>query len=245
MPPSVRSIAAALLPVSAREWLIRKKTQMSAAPAVGNIAFGDLRRVQPLSRVFGLDRGQSIDRYYIESFLEARRADIRGRVLEIGDDTYTRQFGDKVEASDVLHAEDGNRKATIVGDLTKRTTIAADRFDCVILTQTLHLVPEPAAVLREVHRIVKRDGVVLATVPCISQISRYDADRWGDYWRFTSMGARKLFTDVFAHVELECYGNVLSAVAFLEGLCAEDLLREELDHVDRDYEVTIAVRAVK
>jgi hypothetical protein len=34
---------------------------------------------------------------------------------------------------------------------------------------------------------LKPGGVLLATVSGISQISRYDMYRWGDYWRFTTL----------------------------------------------------------
>ena len=57
------------------------------------VRFGDLRRLSPFSRQFGFDRGQPIDRYYVESFLQEHASSIRGRVLEIGDDFYSRQFG--------------------------------------------------------------------------------------------------------------------------------------------------------
>jgi hypothetical protein len=46
-------------------------------------------------------------------------------------------------------------------------------------------------------------------------------------------------------VSVAPYGNVLSAIAFLHGLAAEELRPEELDHHDPDYQVLIAVRAVK
>src|ERR1044071_606160 len=73
-------------------------------PPVGSVGFGALRRLTPISREFGLDRGQPIDRYYVEDFLERNAADIRGRVLEVGDDRYTRKFGGgRVSRSDVLH----------------------------------------------------------------------------------------------------------------------------------------------
>jgi hypothetical protein len=42
---------------------------------------------------------------------------------------------------------------------------------------------------------------------------------------------------------VETHGNVLAAIAFLQGLAAEELTREELDHLDIDYPVTIAVVA--
>ena len=85
------------------------------------------------------------------------------------------------------------------------------------------------------------------TVPGISQISRYDMDNWGEYWRFTALSIRKLLLEVFPENRLtvEAYGNVLASMAFLHGLVSSELRREELDYRDRDYEVTIVVRAVK
>src|SRR5690606_11879416 len=64
-----------------------------SVPPPGWVRFGSLRRVTPVSERFGYDRGQPVDRYYIENFLEHHRADVRGRVLEIGDASYTRRFG--------------------------------------------------------------------------------------------------------------------------------------------------------
>jgi hypothetical protein len=72
-------------------------------------------------------------------------------------------------------------------------------------------------------------------------------DRWGDYWRFTSLSAKRLFEEVFpaTNVVIETYGNVLTAIALLHGLAAAELKPRELDYRDPDYEVIIAVRAVK
>ena len=55
--------------------------------------FGMLRRVTPISTKWGFDRGLPIDRHYIENFLAVNADDIRGGVLEIGDNSYTRRFG--------------------------------------------------------------------------------------------------------------------------------------------------------
>jgi len=103
------------------------------------------------------------------------------------------------------------------------------------------------AALKTLYRILKPGGVLLATFPGISQISRHDMDRWGDYWRFTTLSARRLLEKVFpaANVRVEAYGNVLAAIAFLHGLATQELRQEELDYGDPDYEVLIAVRAVK
>jgi SAM-dependent methyltransferase len=207
---------------------------------------GALRRVQPISRSFGLDRGQPIDRYYIERFLAAHAADVRGRVLEIGEDTSTRRVGGRqVARCDVLHVQDGNPRATIVDDLARGERIPPDSFDCVICTQTLMFIYDVRAAVATLKRILKPGGVVLATMAGISQVCRFDSDRWGDYWRFTSMAAARLFEDEFGpgHAHVEGHGNVLAAVAFLHGLCAQDLREDELGVDDRDYELVIAVRA--
>ena len=252
-PPTGRrvwQVAKSLTPVSTRRWLRAHWSGSHDAPSAGRVAFGDLRRLTPLSRRWGKDRGgRPIDRYYVERFLAAHSADIHGRVLEVGDDAYTRRFGgDRVGRRDVLHPVPGNAKATIVADLTTDTgPLPAEAFDCVILTQVLHVLADPGPAVRTAHRILRPGGVVLATLAGISQISRWDMERWGDYWRFTTASARRLFVSAFPldHVGVESHGNVLTAISFLQGLTAEEMRPGELDYLDPDYQLLVTVRAVK
>jgi glycosyltransferase involved in cell wall biosynthesis len=209
--------------------------------------FSKLRRLEPISRDFGYDRGLPIDRYYIEQFLARHAADIQGRVLEIGDDTYTDRFGtNRVTISDVLHVDDSNPATTIVGDLATAEHIPSNSFDCIILTQTLQFIYDVPAAIRTLHRILKPGGVLLATFPGVSQIAR---DRWGEiwYWGFTTLSARRLFAEVFpgGTVSIESRGNVLTAISFLNGLAAEELRQKELDYDDPAYQVLIVLRAEK
>jgi SAM-dependent methyltransferase len=167
--------------------------------------------------------------------------------LEIGDNTYTLRFGaSRVTVSDVLHVEESNPQATIVGDLTTAGHIPSDSFDCIILTQTLQLVYDVRAALETVHRILKPGGALLATFPGITQT--YDAE-WGEHWcwSFTTHSARRLFGEIFSesNVKIEAFGNVLAAIAFLHGLAVEELTPLELDHHEAGYDVTITARAVK
>lgn len=212
------------------------------------VRWGALRRLTPVSSVFGLDRGLPIDRYYIERFLQAHRSDIVGRVLEIGDPRYTKAFGgEQVTSSDVLHFVPGNPAATLVGDLATAVGVPQVAFDCTILTQTFPFIFHVDDAIATSRGALKPGGVLLATFPGISQISRYDMDRWGDYWRFTDASARRLFGDVFGeeNVEVVTYGNVLAACALLQGLAADELKPDELDWGDPDYQVIIGVRAIK
>lgn len=216
--------------------------------AMNAVDLGKLDQVKPISTVFGFDRGKPIDRYYIEKFLEANSKDIKGHVLEIGDNSYTMQYGaTKVIKSDVLHATAGNPAATIVADITKADNIPSNSFDCIVLTQTLYLIYDIKAATKELYRILKPHGVMLITVPGISQISRYDMDNWGDYWRFTNLSAQKLFEEVFtpSNIEVKTYGNVLVATAGLYGLAVEDLTPDKFEYNDKDYQLIITARLVK
>jgi SAM-dependent methyltransferase len=202
---------------------------------------------EPLDRDFGKSRGRPIDRWYIHEFLWDRRADVRGRVMEVADSGYTDYLGEgEVTKCDVLHAKPGSPDATLVGDLESGAGIPRQAFDCIVLTQTVHLIYDVAAAIRVVRDALVPGGVVLATLPGISQISQFDRREWGDYWRFTADSARRLFADAFGEdrVEVESYGNVLAAAAFLYGYALEDLTESELGHRDDDFHLLIGVRAV-
>lgn len=207
-----------------------------------------LRSKIPISRVFGFDRGVPIDRYYIEKFLELNSDLIKGVVLEIGDDVYTRSFGGiRVIKNYVLHATPGNNNAIIIGDLTNLPQVEDNLFDCIILTQTLQFIYDVKAAIKTIYRILKPGGIVLATVPGISQIRRYDMNRRGEYWRFTDLSAKRLFGEFFLaeNIEVKNHGNVLVAVAFLHGLAAHELKQKELDCYDQNYQVLITIKAIK
>lgn len=242
------SLANRVLPSPLKRRLRAIYCRLTCWPPVGRVRFGSLRRVTPVSRVFGFDRGQCIDRYYIETFLARYATDIHGCVLEVGDNVYTRRFGDeRVIQSDVLHVTNDNPQASIVADLACADRIPPETFDCIILTQTLHLIYDVRVATRTLYRILKPGGVLLATFPGISQISRYDMERWGDHWRFTTASTHKLFADAFPkdNFQVESHGNVLVAAAYLYGLAAEELDRRELDYTDPDYQLLITVRAEK
>lgn len=216
-------------------------------PAVGAVRFGDLRRTTPIADDFGYDRGGPVDRYYIERFLEDHRADIRGRCLEVGDAEYTLRFGaDTVERADVLHVDPDAPGATFVGDLADGEFLPGDAFDCIVLTQTLHLVYDFTAALRTIERILAPGGVLLMTVP---GISNSDPGEWGPTWHygFTHRSVTRMCDDELAgcDVSLVSYGNVLAAVAFLHGLSAQELTPAELDEHHVEYSLIHAVRAVR
>ena len=246
----IRAATSALLPVDLRRWLrVQQQKYRLQWPRVGAVKDNSFWRLTPISRIFGLNRGLPIDRYYIEQFLSVHSSDIQGRVLEMGDNFYTQKFGgDRVIRSDVLNVVKGNPEATIVADLTSAENIPSNSFDCIICTQTLQMIYDIRTALMHLNRILKPGGVLLVSSHGISKIGRREGiDPWGEYWRLTAQSARRLFLEIFPgeNVEIEVYGNVLSAIASLHGLAAKELSQSELDYSDPDYEVLIVVRAVK
>lgn len=224
------------------------RRRVLGVPATGGVDFGQLRRVQPFGRHFGEDRGRALDRYYIEGFLAAHAADIKGRVLEIGENRYTRQFGgDRVTRCDVLHVSPGNPRATIVADLTDAPQVPDATFDTAIITQTLHLIYDVGSAIRTIHRVLKPGGVLLLTVPGITQIPHGTtwASTW--FWSFTPLAVTRALAESFGSggLTVQSHGNVLSAAAMLYGLSSDDLTPDELDMTDPDYPVIIGARAMR
>lgn len=245
-----RALFLASVPPLRRWWRARRESPHEIPP-VGLVRFGSLRRLSPISRDWGDDRGGPIDRYYITDFLDRHRSDVRGRVLEIAEDVYSRWFGNgRVTHIDILEYRAGEHpRATFVGDLADAPNLPSDAFDCVILTQTLQLIYDVRGAIATAHRVLKPGGVALVTAPGITPVNRHDSESWGDSWcwSFTALSMRRLFEERFAagNVRVETFGNVLAAAAFLYGLGRGELTRHELDHHDPDYEMLIAVRARK
>ncbi|WP_416672250.1 glycosyltransferase [Egbenema bharatensis] len=229
-------------------WLNPLKKSHKNSPPLGRVNLGDMKRLTPICKDFGLERGLPIDRYYIEKFLAGHIPDIQGHVLEIQEPLYTYKFGgNRITKSDVLHIETGNPRATIVADLTRAHHLPSNTFDCIILTQTLQFLYDISAATKTLYRILKPGGILLVTVSGISQISRGDMERSGHYWSFTTLSVQRLFEECFDHTKIEvtAYGNVLSAIALLHGIVTEEIEQSKLDYHDPDYQVLITARCVK
>ena len=211
---------------------------------VGSVWFGDLKRPSPVSTSFGMDRGTPIDRYYIENFLSRHSGDIRGCVLEVGDNSYTLRFGGaRVDRSEILHVDASNPRATFIGDLAQLEVLPAGTFDCIVFTQTLQFIFDVRAALATLYNALKPGGVLLLTTAGLSKTQ----DAWPWYWSFTTTAIRRLLQDQFASdaVSVEAHGNIFATTAFLYGVAVEELGASDLATDDPNYSVVVAARAVK
>lgn len=204
-----------------------------------------LERLSPFSSVFGLDRGHAIDRKYIEQFIFFERNLIRGEILEVGDNYYSSLFGDKVTKTTVVGQGVDNECMVYRDiDLTIESTYNnLEKFDCIIATNVLNFIFDFELAVVGLARLTKTDGCCLVTVSGLSQISRYDSERWGDYWRFTNSSIGRVFDKYFSNVEIYTHGNAPLAAAMIMGLSVEDVPAKLFEYNDEDYQICITVKA--
>lgn len=207
-------------------------------------AFGRLPR-EPLSDHYGLDRGTPVDRQYVEAFLQARRAGIRGSVLEVQDNAYTTRYGgDRVDQSSVVDIDATNPRATLIADLEVVGSLPPDAYDCIILTQTLHLLRRAGRCIENCFAAMRPGGLFLVTAPSVSRVSPTYPD--SDFWRFTPAGIAELFNRHWPDdFRVEAFGNLGTCIAFLIGQVVEELPDADLDHHDPRFPLTVAVEATK
>ncbi len=82
--------------------------------------------------------------------------------------------------------------------------------DIVLSLELLEHVPEPAAVLREIARVLKPGGTAIFSVP--SAVPRHDHN---DYWRFTAQGLDTLGSVCFENGEVHVFGGTFEALGYL------------------------------
>ncbi len=80
------------------------------------------------------------------------------------------------------------------------------------MTQTLHVIYDIEAAVRGTRDLLApRTACCSRPCPASARSARDGRRDWGDWWRFTTDSARRLFGDVYGaeNVEVEAHGNVL------------------------------------
>ncbi len=193
-----------------------------------------------ISNDFGFSRGSPIDRYYINNFFLKNSNYINNNVLEFGDNYYFKKFCKHENSTcdiftSILDKRNDNIKR-IHCDLTKIEPKYFGKYDCVICTNVLNFIFDTKAAISGISNMLKPGGICIVTLAGFStHISRYDYDRWGDYWRFSDLSAIKLFENYFDIIFIKNYGNVYSAIAQMNGFCVEELELEKVNEIENDY----------
>lgn len=218
------------------DWDVLKNLFVSSRHSFHNLS------VLPVHRQFHYEQGKSISRYYVEKFLEKYRSYITGKVFEVGDRRYTSKYGINVQESWVIDCIDKQETGYQRVNLETGEGVEENVADCLIATSVLGVIFDIWKVTENIVKMLKKGGIALVTTNGTAPISRYDAERWGYYWKFTDGSMRKLFERLVGEeqVIVETYGNVKTCSAYLYGIPAEQLTEDELNYSDSDYQVILA-----
>jgi hypothetical protein len=204
--------------------------------------WGTLRRCHPLSDDWGSDRGTPVDRTFFDRFLRNHAHLIRGRVLEILDDTYSRTYGGTNVTSTLVVDIDGtNPRADLVVDLCTPGALRGEQVDTIVLTQTIGLLPDSTTALVNFWGALRPGGVMLITNNVVGRV--VPADQGVDVVRHTPLGLRLTVERVLpdALVDEHGFGNLVTSIALLHGISAEELTGEELSFCDPTFPTSCAV----
>lgn len=224
--------------------IIRKIRALVMRNLISREGYFKKNSVRPVSTKYGFDRGKPIDRYFIEEFIGEYKDLVKGHCLEVVDDTYIRMFGgDAVEKADVIDIF-VTKQASIHGDLRDLThVVKSNTFDCIIITQTLHVNDDFESAIRECYRILKPGGTMLATFPTISPTWNLKINMW----RLSVKSASYIFSKYFdkSNVRVMGYGNKESSLLFWTGFAIEDISPSDLEKQDNLFPTLIGIKATK
>jgi SAM-dependent methyltransferase len=143
----------------------------------------------------------------------------------------------------VLDIDPSNAAATVLADLDEPGSLPVEAYDSFLFMQTLQFLAHPEVALANAWSALRSGGTLLLTVPAVSKVER----ELPDYWRFTPAGLRELLGRICPseQIEVQGYGNVLAACAFLLGLAAEELRKRDLAMNDPDFPILSCARVEK
>jgi len=152
-------------------------------------------------------------RLWLDSCLNAYSNKMRGCVIDLGGKRENKRGSfqpPENEADSWLYINlDPKAIPNIFADVTQ-TPLRGESVDCIICTEVLEHLPNPQACVDEAHRLLRKGGVVFASVPFIYPVH---ADPF-DFQRFTEDGLRKLFGD-FSSVEIIPMGSFPGVLGML------------------------------
>jgi SAM-dependent methyltransferase len=184
-------------------------------------------------------KGQTILRYYVDSFIESKTGEIHGDILEIGRSIYFSQINRKQINS--YHCLDIEMfpDIDIIADIQSMPQIQNDTFDSIVCTQVLEHVKNPYNAINEFYRILRPSGKLLLTVPFLNSYHMEPHD----YWRFTEYALRELLSD-FSSTDIVNLGNTTSFILATLGISSADVDRNILLRKEKNIKFPVIIGAI-
>jgi len=221
-------------------------------PIIRHIRAIQFRRLRPFWN--GRTQGMPVVRYYWAEFLEKHRADIRGCGLEIGETKTLRKYGgETLTQAEALDLSAHSPEVKVVADLSRADHVPGDKYDCFVNQFSTAVIYDIEAALYHAIRLLKPGGVLLINFWSVDFYFHQGLDMGtGEplymYWWFTPIQVENMLRRLSlsgGDYEVETYGNLLTRMAFLMNLPAEELTLHELDFKDPGQPLLICARIVK
>lgn len=230
----------------------RRLSALLRLPILRHLRAVQFRRLRPFGN--GRRQGTTVLEYYWARYLDAHRADFRGRGLEIGSTHTLRHYGSAaLIQAEALDLAAHSPEVTRVADLSRADGLPADTYDCFVVPYTLHVIFDLDAALYHSIRLLKPGGVLLLQFPCLYYYLARGLDMGTGapmycHWAFTPIQVENLLRRAGLSGDdyhLAIYGNLFAQMAFQMNLPAEQLTRRELEEFDPGFPLVICARAVK
>lgn len=158
------------------------------------------------------DWEQGVQHRYIEDFVRRQIENQSGRILDLCCGTMPHR-GLAARAHEWVGldwpAPGSPAKPDVVAS-AMRLPFRSESFDCVLATEALEHLPDPAKALAEVRRVMKPQAVLVLTVPFMAGL--HEEPR--DFFRYTPYALRHLCAEAGLGVEeVRSFGTVFSATA--------------------------------
>lgn len=134
---------------------------------------------------------------------------IKGDILDVGCGNKNR-YGELFEKNKYVRLDhNAECNPDIVAD-AQNIPLPDASFDSIVCTQTLEHLAEPQKAVNEFHRLLRKDGHCLVTVPFFNEMHEEPYD----FWRFTKFGLEKLFQNAgFKILVLDQRGKFFAVLA--------------------------------
>lgn len=132
-----------------------------------------------------------------------------GRLIDAGCGTmpYRRSIVRQLIAYDGFDIRPNTPDARYVGSIMNMNEVPSGEYDVALCSEVLEHVPDPAAAIAELHRVLNNNGVLLLSVPHLSRIH----DEPEDYYRYTRYILTRMLEDAgFVVSETRVTGTIFS-----------------------------------
>jgi len=144
-----------------------------------------------------------------QKILKSLETNATGRLIDVGcgDMPFKNHIPQAVTQYDTLDVEESTGGITYIGDILDMSMIHSETYDSAICLEVLEHIKNPFIAIKEINRILKKEGLLIISVPHMWPI--HEAPH--DYFRFTNFGLKHVLEEnQFEILSLEISGGVLS-----------------------------------